>query len=166
MVKAWNDAREFYYKIIDLALHKSNKVKIIYSKGNHDESMSWAFVQMIKAQYDIEIDDELKDRKCITYGNNFIGITHGDKVKGKPIKLRSIFTIEYPVEFAHSKVKEIHAGHLHHEKEEDSYGIMCRSLSSANKTDDWHYENGFIGQHKRFMIFEWSLEKLVAIYYV
>lgn len=166
ITKAWNDARKFYYNIIDKALKNSEKVKVIYSKGNHDESMSWAFVQMIKAQYDIDIDDEVKERKIITFGSNFIGITHGDKAKGKPLKLRSIYTIEYPVEFANSKVREIHAGHLHHEKQEDTYGVMCRSLSSGNKQDEWHYENGFVGANKRFTLFEWSLSKLVAIYYV
>lgn len=166
MVKAWNDARQFYYNIIDASLEQSGKVKVIYSKGNHDESMSWAFVQMIKAQYDIEVDDELKERKVIIFGDNFIGITHGDKAKNKPIDLRSIFTIEYPIEFANAKVREIHAGHLHHEKEEDCYGVMCRRLSTSNKTDKWHLDNGYVGAHKRFTLFEWSLSKLVAIYYV
>jgi len=166
IAKAWNDARNFYYQIIDLSIKQSEKVKITYCVGNHDETLSWAFTQMIKAQYNITVDDELRDRKLITYGTNFIGITHGDKVKGKPINLRSIYTIEYPVEFAHSKVRELHAGHLHHEKEEDVYGVMCRSLCSGNITDDWSYNNGFVGSHKRFTLFEWSLDKLVAIYYV
>ena len=44
--------------------------------------MSWAFVQMIKAQFkdadNIIIDDEVKERKLITFGDNFIGITHGE----------------------------------------------------------------------------------------
>lgn len=166
MVKAWNDARAFYYMIIDKAIIQGKKVKITYCRGNHDESMSWAFVQMIKAQYDLEVDDNLKDRKLITYGKNFIGITHGDKVRGKPINLRSIYTIEYPIQFANSKIREIHAGHLRHEKEEDVYGVMCRSLASGNKTDDWHYDNGFVGAHKRFVLFEWSKEALKSIHYV
>ena len=168
MVRAWNEARDFYYKLFIMAMIQSEIVELLYSPGNHDESMTWAFVQMIKAEFKdkIIVDDELKDRKVITYGTNFIGITHGDKVKGKPINIRSIYTIEYPLEFARSKVREIHAGHLHHEKQEDVYGVNCRTLSSGNATDDWHYNNGFVGAHKRFTVFEWSLEKLAAIYYV
>ena len=163
---AWNDARKFYYRIIDECIKHSEKVNIIYSKGNHDESMGWAFVQMIKAQYNLPTDDRFKERKLITFGSNFIGITHGDKKNNKPIELRSIYTIEYPLEFAKSKVREIHAGHLHHEKGQDVYGIMCRSLSSGNEKDNWHDDQGYVGAHKRFTLYEWSLEKLVAIYYV
>ena len=168
MVKAWNEARDFYYKIITMAMIQSEKVTVVYIQGNHDESMSWAFTQMIKAEFgtNIIVDDELKDRKCITYGTNFIGLTHGDKVRGKPINLRSIYTIEFPIEFANSKVREIHAGHLHHEKQEDTYGVMCRTLSSGNETDSWHYDNGYVGAHKRFTVFEWNEEKLKSIYYV
>ena len=42
---------EVYYQIISKAIKHSQKVKVIYSKGNHDESMSWAFTQMIKAEF-------------------------------------------------------------------------------------------------------------------
>ena len=168
MIASWNEARKFYYHLIETALTQSQKVKVIFTKGNHDESMAWAFVQMIKAQFDgsIEVDDSYRERKLITYGTNFIGLTHGDKARNKPIDLRSMFTIEYPIEYAHAKVREIHAGHLHHERGEDVYGIMCRRLSTANAQDDYHNDNGYVGAHKRFTVFRWNPEKLVAIYYV
>jgi len=165
--KAWNDARQFYYTMIDKALKHSSKMTVMYSKGNHDESMSWAFVQMIKAQYNnITIDDDTRDRKVITFGSNFIGVTHGDKTRARSNRLPSMFTIEYPIEFANSKVREIHCGHLHHENQKDDYGIMLRRLSTGNQTDDWHSEHGFVGAHKRFTIFEWSTKKLASIHYV
>lgn len=167
---AWEDARRFYYKIIRESLKQSKRTRIIYSKGNHDESMSWGFVQMIKAQFkdadNIEIDDEVKERKLITFGDNFIGLTHGEKGQAKSKKLNNMFVIEYPEEFARSKVREIHAGHLHSERIIDDFGIMARRLSSGNITDTWHDEQGYVGAHKRFMVFEWTKEKLAAIYYV
>lgn len=167
---AWEDARKFYYKIIEESLKQSKRTRIIYSKGNHDESMSWAFVQMIKAQFkdadNITIDDEVKERKLITFGDNFIGLTHGEKGQAKSRNLNNMFVIEYPQEFAKSKVREIHAGHLHHERIKDDFGIMARRLSSGSITDTWHYEQGYVGAHKRFMVFEWTKEKLAAIYYV
>ena len=109
---AWEDARRFYYKIIEESLKQSKRTRIIYSKGNHDESMSWGFVQMIKAQFkdadNIEVDDEVKERKLITFGTNFIGITHGEEGQAKSRKLNNMFVIEYPQEFVRSKVREIH----------------------------------------------------------
>ena len=63
-------------------------------------------MQMLKEKYqDLEIDDSLNKRKCITYGTNFIGLTHGEFKKSKPSDLRSQFTVKFPIEFAHSKGK-------------------------------------------------------------
>lgn len=165
--KAWNGAKTLWYNIIDTACEHSNKVRITYVPGNHDYCLTWTFMQMLKEKYqDLEIDDSLNKRKCITYGTNFIGLTHGEFKKSKPSDLRSQFTVKFPIEFAHSKVKEIHCSHLHTEWEKDEYGVMCRRLSAANKDDDWSEDEGYIGTNKRFMIFEWSLDKLVAIHYV
>lgn len=167
VAKAWNDCKTFWYNIIDLAVEHSNKIKITYVFGNHDKNITWAFMQMLKERYsDLEIDDSLEPRKCMTYGTNFIGLTHGEFKKSKPSDLRSQFSVKFPLEFARSKVKEIHCSHLHTETEKDEYGVMCRRLSTGNVDDDWSDGEGHIGANKRFMIFEWSLDKLVAIYYV
>ena len=164
MVKAWTDARRFFEPLLEGAVKHSIKVKVMYSKGNHDESMSWAFVQMLKARYpQIEFDDEIKERKAHTFGKVFIGITHGDKAKKN---LHNIFPVEFPVEWSRAKTREIHTGHYHKEDSNDIYGMMVRTLATRNKTDQWHKDNGFIGAHKRFMLFEYSEEELESIHYV
>jgi hypothetical protein len=165
MVKAWQGAKTFWYNIIDKALERANKVKVIYSKGNHDKTVCWAFMQMLKERYGDIVDDGLEERKTITYGRCFIGLTHGEFKRNKPSDLRSQFSVKFPIEFANATVKEIHTGHLHSEKEEDNYQVMCRRLSSGNKDDEWTEREGY-SAIKRFMVFEWSLDKLVAIYYV
>ena len=167
MPKAWNDAKTFWYNIIDNAIEQSNKTIIRYVPGNHDKNITWAFMQMLKERYkDLEIDDSLDPRKCMTYGTNFIGLTHGEFKKSKPSDLRSQFSVKFPMEFARSNTKEIHCSHLHTEWEKDEYGVMCRRLSAGNMEDDWSDYEGYIGANKRFMVFEWSLDKLRAIYYV
>ena len=77
-----------------------------------------------------------------------------------------IFPVSFPEEFANASIREVHAGHLHREGEADIYGVMVRRLSSGNITDDWSDKEDFIGVHKRFMLFEWSLDKLKSIHYV
>lgn len=166
MVKAWNDSKTFWYNVIDKAIERANKVRVIYSKGNHDKAICWTFMQMLKERYGDIVEDGLEDRKCITYGTNFIGLTHGEFKKNKPSDLRGQFSVKFPIEFAHARVKEIHSGHLHTEQEKDEYGVMCRRLCTGNKEDDWSDYEGYLGALKRFMIFEWSLDKLAAIYYV
>lgn len=164
MTIAWEDALKFFGPLIEKAFTKAKKVKVMYSKGNHDESMSWAFVQMLKALYpQIQFDDEIKERKAHTFKNIFIGITHGDKARKN---LHNIFPVEFPLEWSKAKTREIHIGHLHTEDAKDIYGMVIRTLATRNKTDQWHKDNGFVGAHKRFMLFEYSEEELLSIHYV
>ena len=167
MVEAWAMARDFYGNLIGLCLRHTNRLKITYSKGNHDESMSWAFVQMLKAWFpQAEFDDSLKQRKCISWRECFIGITHGAYKKSSLQDLRGQFTIQFPLEFANAKVREIHAGHLHREEEKDIYGVMCRRLSRSGVEDEWTDDEGLVGASKRFMVFRWKPGRLAGIDYV
>jgi hypothetical protein len=164
MVKAWEDARKFFEPMIEKALEQSEKVKIIFSKGNHDESMGWAFVQMLKVKYpQCQFDDAITERKAHTFGKVFIGITHGDKARKN---LHNLFPVEFPLEWSQAKTRELHTGHYHKEDANDIYGMMVRTLATRNKTDQWHKDNGFVGAHKRFMLFEYSEEELESIHYV
>jgi hypothetical protein len=164
MVKAWNDARRFIEILLVQAMKQAKKVKVMYSVGNHDESFSWAFVQMLKALYPvIEWDDSLEQRKVHTFGLNFIGVTHGDKARKN---LHNIFPIEFPVEWSKAKNREIHIGHFHVEDAKDIFGMVVRTLATRNKTDKWHKDNGYVGAHKRFMLFEYSEDNLESIHYV
>ena len=164
ITQAWEDARKFYEPLIEKALKQCNQVKIIYKKGNHDESLSWAFVQMLKAKYpQVEFDDEFEERKVHTFGKVFIGFTHGDKGRKK---LHNIFPVEFPKEWANANVREIHTGHFHREDGIDEFGTMVRTLATRNKTDKWHKDNAYVGAHKRFMVFEYSESELESIHYV
>ena len=164
---AWEMAKGIWYNVIEASLRQSEHVNLIYSIGNHDESLAWAFVQMLKDHYpQLCVDDRLKQRKCIFWNGCFIGLTHGHYAKSKVQDLRGQFTIEFPEEFSKSSVREIHAGHLHHEAEGDLYGVMIRRLSRNGMTDQWSEDEGYVGAHKRFMVFEWMPGHLKAVYYI
>lgn len=167
MVEGWSMARTFYATLISACLTHAETVNIIYSKGNHDESMSWAFVQMLKAMFpQANVDDSLKQRKCIFWNQCFIGLTHGAYKKSTMPDLHGQFVIQFAQEFAAAKVREIHAGHLHREEEKDIYGVMCRRLSKNGETDDWSDDEGYIGANRRFMVFRWKPGRLAGIEYV
>ena len=167
MAEAWNIAKRIWYSIIDASLAHARNVNLIYSFGNHDESLSWAFVQMLKDHYpQVNVDDQIKQRKCIYWNNCFIGVTHGSYARSGAEDFRGQFTIGFPREFANATVREIHAGHLHHEKESDIYGVMIRRLSRGGAVDKWSEDEGFVGSHKRFMIFEWRPGELSDIHYI
>lgn len=168
MIEAWKLAEEFWYNVIHYSLDYANRVNLIYSKGNHDETLAWAFIKRLEALFpDVNVDDTLKQRKCIHWRRCFIGLTHGQTKKNSdPNGLRSQFTIEFPQEFANSDVREIHAGHLHHEEAKDLYGVNIRRLSTAAPTDEWSDNEGYVGAHKRFMVFEWNPSELNSIHFI
>ena len=167
MMRAVREGRQFIYTIIDASLKQANEVHVFYSAGNHDRSISWMFMQVLLERYgDKIVDDSLEYRKVVKYGRNAIMFTHGDSRQATAKNLAHIFPISFPEEFADSDVREIHAGHLHHERESDIYGIMVRRLSTGAKLDEWSDKEDYIGTHRRFMVFEWDLDKLRSIHYI
>ena len=163
--KAVYDAKTFYFNLIDTAIQSANGVNVIYSPGNHDKTVGWLFVQILKERYGDIVDDSTKERKAVWWNGCFIGITHGDKNTDNVNGLRGKFTMEYPALFATAAVREIHTGHLHREDSRDEYGVQVRRMSSGNKDDDWTTEEGYKSQ-KRFMLFEWMPNRLKSIHYV
>ena len=167
MTRAVKEAKTFMYALIDTAIHQANQVKVIYTAGNHDRSIAWMFIQVLLERYGSSVvDDTLEYRKVITYGKNSIMVTHGDSKQATAKNLAHIFPIYFAEEFANANVREVHAGHLHHEAEADIFGVMVRRLSSGGKVDDWSNKEDFIGTHRRFMVFEWDLHKLASIHYI
>lgn len=167
MTRAVKESKTFMYALIDTAIQCANDVKVIYSAGNHDRSVSWMFIQVLLERYGPSVvDDSLEYRKVIAYGSNAVMITHGDSKQATAKNLAHIFPVTFPEEFANANVREVHAGHLHHEAEADIYGVMIRRLSSGGKVDDWSNKEDFVGTHRRFMVFEWDLQKLASIHYI
>lgn len=167
MERAVRDGQTFMYAIIDAAIENSSTTKVLYTPGNHDRSISWMFVQVLKERYGSHVvDDTIDYRKVTAYGKNTIMFTHGDSKQATAKNLAHIFPISFPEEFANANVREVHAGHLHREGESDIYGVMVRRLSSGSLTDEWANHEDYVGSHKRFMLFEWGLDKLKSIHYI
>lgn len=167
MQRAVKEGQQFVYALIDAAIEQADEVKVLYSPGNHDRSVSWMFMQVLLARYGSDIvDDTMEFRRVFTYGKNAIMVTHGNSKNATAKNLAHIFPVAFPQEFASATTREVHSGHLHHESDSDIFGVMVRRLSSGNITDDWSDSEDLIGTHKRFMLFDWSLEKLNAIYYI
>jgi len=165
---AYNDALAFYFNIIQLALQCSDRVRVIYSMGNHSESLSWTIVQVLKTKFpQLEVDDSIEPRKIIVFEKVFIGITHGDTIKGNLRDVKDLFVEENLSAYAKAKVKEIHIGHYHVLKETgDLNGCVVRRLSTKVPPDRWHKKKGFTAANKRFMIFLYGKDRLLSIYYV
>lgn len=164
MERAWSDADSFYSGLIRTALENSVNVEATYSNGNHDQGISYGFVKTLEAKFpQAKFDTRMQQRKGFTWKKIFLAHSHGDKGKSR---LEKNILREYRTEIANADVIEIHSGHYHHEVTKDDLGIVMRSLATKAKTDDYHYENGFVGAMKRFQLFEYSPSTLDAIYYI
>lgn len=164
MVKAFNEALQFYTVLIAEALKQAKDIDVIYVKGNHDESLSYGFFRTLEATFpQVNFQGTLKQRIGFTWEKVFIGLSHGDKGANRIVEN---FMTEHGKLIANAEVKEIHLGHLHTEISKDKFGIVQRTLATANRTDSWHEDNGFIGANKRFQLFEYSPASLDAIYYI
>jgi hypothetical protein len=165
MHTAWNDALKFYDPLIHKAMSHSDHVHIMYSKGNHDETVSWCFVQMLKSRYpDASFDDLFKERKVHMLGRNFIGVNHGDKQNEK--ELTENFAVEFPLEFASATNREVYVGHKHSEWVYDRGGVLLRRMPTRNRIDGYHDDNGYTKAHKRFQVLEYSEIQTERIHYL
>ena len=162
---AWRDAWAFWRTILDTAVEMSLRVFAHYSKGNHDETSCWCFFKALEACYQDSVifDDSMAPRKSFTWEGVFVGYGHMEYAKA-PDKIFRDFVLDFPAEFAAATCREIHTGHLHSESTDD--GIVVRRLASAVPPDQWSRENGYIGVHKRFQLFEYSPGRLRSIVYV
>jgi len=164
MEKAFDEALLFYETLITEALENANEVETMYVAGNHDHSMSYGFYRTLERTFpQVKSESSPRQRKGFVWENVFIGFTHGDKGANRLVEN---FLSDYGKLIAKADVKEIHSGHLHTEITKDKFGIVQRTLATANRTDDWHEDNGFVGAMKRFQLFEYSPSSLDAIYYI
>ncbi|MEK3995476.1 hypothetical protein MKY29_12045 [Psychrobacillus sp. FSL K6-2365] len=164
MSVAWEEAVKFYEPILHEALKCSEKVTGIFIKGNHSESLEWAFTKYLSARFpQITFDTDFKERKVHMLGNVMVAATHGDKARKR---LNEVFPAEFPLEWSRAKTRELFIGHLHTEEVIDKGGMVQRALSTRNKTDSWHENMGYTTSHKRFQVFEYSRDEIENIHFV
>jgi hypothetical protein len=142
-------------------------VSILWVPGNHDPESSYYLAQVLDALHvhdpDVSVNCAPNVRKHYTYGVNFIGYTHGDDEAIRD--LPRIFMDEYTQDWANTKYREIHIGHVHKKKKMDfisteSFGsTSVRVIPSLCSTDAWHYQQGYVGKDRAAQSFLWHKQE-------
>lgn len=162
--QAWADAWSFWCELLSRACEHSPKVVAHYSRGNHDECLSWALFKALEAALPgVTFDSGLEHRKAWSWRGVWVGFGHLEYTNDAN-KIFRDFVIDFPEDFATAQCREIHTGHLHRESIDS--GIVVRRLASAVPTDGWSAANGYTGTHKRFQLFEYSPGRLRSVVYV
>lgn len=133
---------------------------VVIVNGNHDETLTWAFQQLLKAHFRndrrVAVSSEFTGRQYAEHAKNLIGFAHGHKAKRK---LPSLMALEAKRAWSRTVCREWHTGHYHSQAAEwqmpieTVQGVIIRQSPSLSAADDWHSENGFLGSRRAMETF-------------
>ena len=126
-------------------LAKIAPVEVVFMRGNHDKHSSLALMLYLQAVYEdsdrVQITHNVKERQYLMWGNNLLGFTHGDGVRGTD--LPAVMAHEARSAWGACSNHTWFHGHLHHIKQTEKGGCMVIQLPSLAGHDRWHYRKGF-----------------------
>lgn len=162
MINAWKDASHFIKDIIEASIENSETAELRAIGGNHDFSMQWGFIEMVKARYpQLNVFNPGTYRQVFTYGKVAIMMAHGDTAKAK---LSQLFANEYPDEWSNSIWREVHWGHFHTETVKDDGGAIQRQFGTPKQADNYEIKNGYTMGAKTLKLLEYTPSGLRAEY--
>lgn len=138
---------------VDLCLKRTPKVVLRVIPGNHDWHTSVCMARIMRAYYRdtdrVEVLVSPRPRNVYVWGKVMIGHAHGDLVKvGDWPK---IIPSEFAQEWAATKYRYMHLGHIHKSKSmcpvevDGQTGLTVEFLRAICPPDAWHCENGYVG---------------------
>ena len=144
-----------YVKCIETLRHIA-PVDVIHSMSNHDYQSGFHLAHTLKSWFrktkDVSFDITVANRKYYKYGNNLIGLEHGDGAKMD--KLPLLMAQEKPEMWSKSKFRYWYLHHIHHKVKhkwldaKDYIGVTVEYMRSPSSADSWHSRKGFCGAYK------------------
>jgi hypothetical protein len=126
-------------------------VHVILVQGNHDRTKSYYLAHALELYFKgdpaITFDRTSNPKKCLVWGQSFIGFNHGNNVNDK---LPLAFATEFSANWGLAKYHDILISDKHHNNEKtfrsnqtqnEFQGVKLRILPSLSGTDRWHNDN-------------------------
>lgn len=159
--KLFNIGLELYTKMLIGLSYKFNNIEVRLQSGNHDKMASFYLYTALSCYFkdvdNIHFSQDYKDVQCFLWGKCGIFFSHGDANLKRLIKS---IPAEFYKEWGKTIFRELHLGHLHKEVVvDDDSGMITRRVGSPTATDQWHYEERFIGATQKYQTFVWDKEK-------
>ena len=159
--KLFNIGLELYTQMILGLSECFNNIEVRLQSGNHDKMASFYLYMALSCYFkdvkNIHFSKDYKDLQCFIWGKCGIFFTHGDSNLKRLIKS---IPAEFYEEWGKTTFRELHLGHLHKEVVvDDDSGMITRRIGSPTATDQWHYEERFIGATQKYQTFVWDKEK-------
>lgn len=127
------------------------ELKVVLVPGNHDRTKSFYLTHALEMFFlndkAIVFDRDSSLKKRVVFGQQFIGLNHGNNVNDK---LPLAFATEFYEDWGKCKYHDIVISDKHHNNEKtfrskqtqnEFQGVKLRILPSLSGTDTWHSDN-------------------------
>lgn len=139
--------------VIDAALTRHEIVDVYCLRGNHDPNSAIALQLMVEQAYRDEprvvVCDSPAYYKCLEFGANMIGMTHGDGAK--PQDVPGVFACDFPEIWGRTTYRHVYSGHVHHESVKEYRGIVLETVRTLAAGDAWHSTMGYRAGRSMFV---------------
>lgn len=164
---AFTQGLDLTTSLIDYASDLALSVTFVNVRGNHSFDTEYCLGEALKKIYqknkNVEILNQRDTRIYYYWNNNAFLFTHGDKAVER---LPLLFATEGKEFFNKAENHHILLGHTHHNSSKqfvndrkEYAGIEVRVLGSPTSNDQWHKQNGFVGNKKSIVSMLFSPEQ-------
>jgi Bacterial regulatory protein, Fis family/Calcineurin-like phosphoesterase len=131
--------------VIDCALTKHKKVKVMCAIGNHDDIGALWLALALEQFYDnnprVEIETSPSKFYYHRHGKVLLGVTHGDT--GKPEKMHSVMAVDRAKDWGETQHRYWLTGHVHTRKVIEFPGVMWETFRVLSPNDAWATAAGY-----------------------
>ena len=126
-------------------LEKHKKVIVRVLQGNHDPHAAFAIAMALKAHFEnnerVEVDLSPAYFWFHRFGKVLIGLTHGDKAKGKD--LLGVMATDRAEDWGLTKFRYFYHGHLHESGKKEMPGLLVEWFRTLAPADAWAAGEGY-----------------------
>jgi hypothetical protein len=135
-----------FCRAIELAATRTKKVRVILLDGNHDPHSSGHVARTLAAYYrktkHIDIDTRVTKHRYEVYGNNLIGMVHGDTTKSLA-QLPGLMACDQREAWGATHNHYWWTGHIHQQKVFEYPSCVVESFNSMTEKDAYAAEYGY-----------------------
>ena len=139
---------------VEAMLKKHEIVRVVNVRGNHNPHSSTAVNMALRMMYEREprviIHSNTQFFQYHVFGNNLIGMTHGDTAK--PEKLPGIMAEDQDENWGKCKNRYWIRGHIHHNERKEFGSCAVESFNTLTARDSWHTEQGYRAKRSMHML--------------
>jgi hypothetical protein len=154
--KVYLAAVQMLIRLIQRALEKHEEVEFISAAGNHDDHSAFTLAVAVDMffrgveQFNVNYDafnrvaqTQLEPGRFhyVRFGNNLIGVTHGDTVK--PAKLQALMAVDRREDWGEVENCHWYIGHRHHDEVKEYEGCIVETIGTLAARDSYAASHGF-----------------------